>query len=118
MAHKVTLVGGSSSLNHRLATCRRTLKLDLSANASLTIDDDDDMAMSVYTDDFRVSTEPKRKAYDVDYESLSKAAVEAMMKKEVDECKDMLGIEVSICSRRYGRGALGGMRSLGAVRHQ
>jgi len=45
--------------------------------------------------DFNVSAGPTRKTYEIDYESLSKNAVEKLMQQDIDHCCGILGADVS-----------------------
>ncbi|KAF9027606.1 hypothetical protein BDZ89DRAFT_987178 [Hymenopellis radicata] len=56
-------------------------------------DADDDMDMDAYNDDFKVDTGSKRKSYEIDYESLSQAAVETNMRHDIDHICGILGVE-------------------------
>ncbi|KAG6860110.1 hypothetical protein C0995_015610 [Termitomyces sp. Mi166 len=57
-------------------------------------DEEDDLEMDdVYNDDFKIAPKPKRKAYEVDYESLSQSAVERRMKEDVDHISGILGVD-------------------------
>lgn len=54
------------------------------------------MDMDVYGgDDFKVVPKGKRKAYEVDYESLSQSAVERLIKEDVDYICSVCGVDVS-----------------------
>lgn len=56
--------------------------------------DDDD----VYNDDFRIpSPKGKRKAYDVEHESLSVDEIEEAIQKEADHVVGIFGVDVCTC---------------------
>jgi ariadne-1 len=44
--------------------------------------------------DFKVPA-PRKKSYEIDHDSLSKAAVEKLMQSDVDHCCGILGVDVS-----------------------
>nr|GAT59280.1 predicted protein [Mycena chlorophos] len=49
-------------------------------------------------DDFKVAAKPSRKAYDLEYESLSQSAVEQVMASDVEYITGILGIDTSTAS--------------------
>ncbi|KAG7086448.1 hypothetical protein E1B28_002401 [Marasmius oreades] len=59
-------------------------------------DTDDEMDMDTFGDDFKVTTQPKMKSYEIDYQPLSQSAVEVLMKKDVEQCCSVLGIDENI----------------------
>lgn len=56
---------------------------------------EDDMDMDAFGEDFKVVPKGKHKAYEVEYESLSQAAVEKLMKQDVDHICGIFGVDVS-----------------------
>jgi hypothetical protein len=56
-------------------------------------------------EDFKVTTKPKIKSYEVPHESFSKEAVEKLMKEDEEHIKGIFGVDVSsicgsdLCSR-------------------
>ncbi|KAK7448776.1 hypothetical protein VKT23_013507 [Stygiomarasmius scandens] len=60
-----------------------------------TYDEDDEMDMDDYNDDFKVDTGPKKKSYEIEYESLSQADVERFMKQDIDHIVGITGVDES-----------------------
>ncbi|KAF5376267.1 hypothetical protein D9615_008552 [Tricholomella constricta] len=58
-------------------------------------DDEDDIDMDTFGDDFKVASKSKRKSYEIDYESLSQTAVEELMQSDVDHICGIFGVEAS-----------------------
>ncbi|KAG6827963.1 hypothetical protein H0H92_009822 [Tricholoma furcatifolium] len=56
-------------------------------------DVEDDLDMDTYEEDFRIAPKNKTKAYDIDYESLSQAAVEKRMKDDVEHIRGIFGVD-------------------------
>ncbi|EDR12004.1 uncharacterized protein LACBIDRAFT_246915 [Laccaria bicolor S238N-H82] len=56
---------------------------------------EDDMDMDAFGEDFKVVPKGKHKAYEVEYDSLSQAAVEKLMKQDVDHICGIFGVDVS-----------------------
>lgn len=56
-------------------------------------DTEDEMDMDTFGDDFKVTTKPKMKSYEIDYQPLSQSAVEGIMKKDIEQCCSVLGID-------------------------
>ncbi len=52
------------------------------------------MDMDAYNEDFKVDTGSKRKSYEIEYESLSQAAVETSMRHDIDHICGILGADV------------------------
>lgn len=59
--------------------------------SSPTIVSDSDMDIG---EDFKISSKGKLKSYEVDYDSLSQAAVEKIMRDDADHIRGILGVEV------------------------
>ncbi|ESK92231.1 ring finger protein [Moniliophthora roreri MCA 2997] len=59
------------------------------------VDSEDEMDMDAFGDDFKVNTAAKKKSYEIDYDSLSQAAVEKQMRQDIEHCCGILGIEES-----------------------
>ncbi|KAF7357948.1 RBR-type E3 ubiquitin transferase [Mycena venus] len=66
--------------------------------------DDDDMGMQdedsdgddgMELDDFKVPTKSTRKAYELDYDSLSQTAVEKLMEQDVEHIRGIFGVDAS-----------------------
>ncbi len=55
---------------------------------------DDEMDMDADGDDFKVAPKTMRKAYEIDYRSLSQTEVEKQMREDVDYICNILGVEV------------------------
>lgn len=58
-------------------------------------DADDDVDMDDFGDDFKPSTSAKRKAYEIEYESLSQSAVEKLMQQDIDHVCGILGVDTN-----------------------
>ncbi|KII92201.1 hypothetical protein PLICRDRAFT_36992 [Plicaturopsis crispa FD-325 SS-3] len=56
---------------------------------------DDEMDMDVFNDDFKVSNKGKHKSYEVDYDSLSQADVEARMQQDVEHISGIFGVDAA-----------------------
>jgi ariadne-1 len=54
------------------------------------------MDMDTYNEDFKVTSGNKKKAYEIDYESLSQAAVEKLMQADIEHICGILGVDVSL----------------------
>lgn len=54
------------------------------------------MDMDAYNDDFKVTGGVKRKAYEIEHDSLSQTAVEKLMQKDTDYICGILGVDVSL----------------------
>ncbi|KAF9265860.1 hypothetical protein L218DRAFT_897748 [Marasmius fiardii PR-910] len=59
-------------------------------------DTDDEMDMDTFGYDFKVTVKPKMKSYEIDYQPLSQSAVEGIMKKDIEQCCSVLGIDENI----------------------
>jgi ariadne-1 len=59
-------------------------------------DDDEDMELDGFNDDFKVGAGSKRKAHEIEYASLSQQDVEQMMKADVDHICGILGVDVRV----------------------
>lgn len=51
--------------------------------------------MDAFGDDFKLAPKGKRKAYEVEYESLSQEAVEKLIKDDVEHICGIFGVDVS-----------------------
>ncbi|GLB45037.1 putative in Between Ring fingers [Lyophyllum shimeji] len=58
-------------------------------------EEDGDMYMDTYGDDFKVAPKNKRKPYEIEYESLSQAAVEKLMQEDVEHICGIFGVDGS-----------------------
>ncbi|KAK7037516.1 hypothetical protein VNI00_011008 [Paramarasmius palmivorus] len=56
------------------------------------VDSEEEMDMD-YGDDFKVSTKPQKKSYEIDHDPLSQAAVEQQMRQDIEHCCGILGID-------------------------
>ncbi|KAF5346316.1 hypothetical protein D9758_011530 [Tetrapyrgos nigripes] len=56
---------------------------------------EDEMDMDDYNDDFRVDTGSKKKAYEIDYQSLTQSDVEKLMKQDIDHVVGITGVDES-----------------------
>lgn len=52
--------------------------------------------MDLDNEDYRVASKGKPKSYEVEYESLSQAAVEKLMQRDVDHICGILGVDVRL----------------------
>lgn len=62
-------------------------------NRASSEESEDDM-MDAFGEDFKVVPKGKHKAYEVEYDSLSQAAVEKLMKQDVDHICGIFGVDV------------------------
>ncbi|KAG5641480.1 hypothetical protein DXG03_005105 [Asterophora parasitica] len=58
-------------------------------------DDEDDIDMDTFGDDFKVSPKSKRKSYEIDHQSLSQTAVEELMQSDIEHICGIFGVEAS-----------------------
>jgi len=56
---------------------------------------DAEMDMDAFNDDFKVSSKGKQKSYEIDFESLTQAAVEKLMQSDVEHISGIFGVDVS-----------------------
>ncbi|KAG6916584.1 hypothetical protein DXG01_006234 [Tephrocybe rancida] len=59
-------------------------------------EDEDDVDMDTYGEDFRVSPKSNHKAYEIDYESLSQGSVERRMQEDVEHICGIFGVDASM----------------------
>ena len=65
-------------------------------NRASSEESEDDMDMDAFGEDFKVVPKGKHKAYEVEYDSLSQAAVEKLMKQDVEHICGIFGVDVGI----------------------
>ncbi|KIY68447.1 hypothetical protein CYLTODRAFT_489736 [Cylindrobasidium torrendii FP15055 ss-10] len=61
-----------------------------------TQDDADDDGMDMDNEDFQIDAGPKRKPYETEHESLSQAEVERLMRREIEQTRNILGTDESV----------------------
>lgn len=54
------------------------------------------MDMDAFNDDFKVASKGKQKSYEIDYESLTQAAVEKLMQADIEHIGGIFGVDVSL----------------------
>lgn len=69
-------------------------------------DDEDDIDMDAYADDFKVIPKSKLKSYEIDYESLSQKAIAELMQSDVDHIIGIFGVDVSRIEIYHAGGSL------------
>jgi len=55
---------------------------------------EEDVDMDAFNDDFKIAPKGKKKSYEVDYKSLSQAAVEGLMRADTEHISAIFGVDV------------------------
>jgi hypothetical protein len=59
---------------------------------------EEDVDMDAFNDDFKITPKGKKKSYEVDYKSLGQAAMEGLMKADVEHISSIFGVDVRTVS--------------------